>query len=60
MNIIRELRKQRGLKLQDIADLLGITAMQVSRIERKQDGIKVCYAKKLGDFFNVDWKTFYE
>ena len=57
---VRELRKNKGLRLQDIAKLLGITPMQVSRIERKQDGLKVDYAKILGDFFKIDWKLFYE
>ena len=57
---VRDLRKKGGLRLQDIAELLGITAMQVSRIERNKDGLKVDYAKILGDYFKVDWKLFYD
>ena len=57
---VRDLRKKSGLRLQDIAELLGITAMQVSRIERNKDGLKVDYAKILGDYFKVDWKLFYD
>ena len=58
MSVIREFRKNKGLRLQDVADILGISAMQLSRIERKQDGLKVAYAKKLGEVFEVDWKKF--
>lgn len=60
MSLARKLRKDKGLRLQDIADILGVTAMQVSRLERNIDSLKVDYAKKLGVFFDVDWKLFYE
>ena len=58
--MIRKLRKDRGLRLEDLAQLLGITSMEMSRIERSQRNLKVSYAKILGDFFGIDWYLFYD
>ncbi len=56
---LRELRKRRGLSLAKVAEYLGISAMQMSRIERGIDSLKVAYAKKLGQLYEVPWDEFY-
>lgn len=56
---LRMLRKNKGLSLAKVAEVLGISSMQLSRIERGIDGIKVTYAKKLGELYGVDWTIFY-
>ena len=57
--MIRKLRKEHNMRLQDLADMLGITAIQLSRIERGTRGLKIAYAKKLGEIFDVEWPLFY-
>ena len=57
---IRQLRISRNLTLKDVAEILGITEMQLSRIERGMRGLKVSYAKKLGELYGVSWSEFYD
>ena len=57
---LRNLRKNRKLSLQFVADILGISAMQLSRIERGIYSLKVPYAKKLAELYGVEWSKLYE
>ena len=56
---IRQLRQDRKLTLKQVADILGISSVQLSRIERNSRGLKVSYAKKLGELYGVKWMNFY-
>ena len=59
MNYLRQLRKNKNLKLKDVAEFLGISEIQLSRIERGTRGLRVTYAIKLGELYGVDWSSFY-
>ena len=56
---LRKLRKEKSLKLSAVAEYLGISSMQLSRIERGVQGLKVQYAQKLGELYGVNWADFY-
>jgi transcriptional regulator with XRE-family HTH domain len=49
---LREWRERQGLRLDEVADLLGISASMLSRVERRERGIRpldrVRYARLLG------------
>ena len=57
---LRKLRKDKAMTLAMVAEILGVSSMQVSRIERGIDNLKVSYAKKLGELYGVEWTKFYE
>ena len=56
---LRELRIKKAMKLSEVAAYLGISSMQLSRIERGIQGLKVQYAQKLGEIYEVNWADFY-
>ena len=58
--IARNLRLEKGLSLSKVAKMLGISSMQLSRIERGIDGMKIIYAKKLAEIYDVEWSIFYD
>ena len=58
--MLRKLRKDNGMTLKTVADMLGISAMQLSRIERGENILRVEYAKKLGELFKTPWYLFYQ
>ena len=51
-NRLREWRERNGLRLEEVADLLGISVSMLSRVERGERGIRpldrVRYARLLG------------
>lgn len=51
---IRELRKQRGLTLQELGDLCGLSVQQVHRLERGHRRLTVEILEKLCDGLRVD------
>lgn len=58
--MLKELRKKNNKTQKMVADYLGIQQNTYSSIENGKRKLAVDYAKKLGEFFNVDWWIFYE
>ena len=56
---LRQLRKNKNLTIKEVAEILGISEIQLSRIERGTRGLRVAYAIKLGELYGVDWASFY-
>jgi transcriptional regulator with XRE-family HTH domain len=50
---IRRLREQRGVKQQEIADLIGMHRSNYSKIESGQREISIAALDKIASFFNV-------
>lgn len=53
MNRIKELRKEKGLTLEEVAKALGVTNMTISRYENGKREPKLAMWQKLADFFGV-------
>lgn len=53
MNRLKELRKEKKLTQQELADMIGTTKLTVSNWENDKHVIKSDKAKKLADFFGV-------
>ncbi|HEL1629474.1 TPA: helix-turn-helix transcriptional regulator [Streptococcus suis] len=55
MNRLKELRLEHGDKQEDIANLLGVSTMTISRWEKNEElSIKHNQAKQLADYFGVE------
>lgn len=54
MNRLKELRKEKGLTQQELADEIGVTKLSVSNWENGRHEIKSDKAKTLADYFNVE------
>lgn len=52
-NRVREVRKQRGLTLEKLADMAGLSASQISRIERQDRGWSVESLPKIAEALGV-------
>jgi len=50
---IRKIREERGIKQQEIADLINMHRSNYSKIENDQRDISVVALKKVAQFFNV-------
>ena len=57
---MKELRKSKGLTLEDLAKVCGCTRQNISGIERGISNPKVSTAKKLADVLGIDWTIFFE
>ena len=55
---IKELRKSRHLKQDDIANILGITRGQISNLEHGRRSLSLEQLKLLCDYFKVDLEYF--
>ena len=53
MNRLEVLRKERGLSIRKLSELVGISHAQISRIERGLLVMSVPHAFAFADFFNV-------
>ena len=58
--MLRKLRKDNSMTLNTVAKILGISAMQLSRIERGENELRVEYAMKLGELYKIPWYFLYE
>jgi transcriptional regulator with XRE-family HTH domain len=54
---IREIRKQRGLTLQELGDLCGMSVQQVHRLERGHRRLTVEMLEQIGDGLGIDMFT---
>ena len=52
-NKVQELRKQKGLNQEELAEELGVVADYVSMIERGARSPGFALAKKIADFFDM-------
>lgn len=50
---IKELRKERNITQQEIADKLGVTKSYISYVESGKTGITLENASEIADFLNV-------
>lgn len=57
---LKELRKKNNLNQEAVANFLGIKQHSYSNIESGKRKLSVNLAKKLGEFYNIDWWTLYE
>lgn len=55
---IKELRKSRHLKQDDLAEVLGITRGQISNLEHNRRGLSLEQLNKLCNYFKVDMEYF--
>ena len=53
MNRLRELRKRKSMTQNELADILGVSAMSISRYESGKDGISNKSLVKLSEIFGV-------
>lgn len=54
MNLrLKELRKKKGLTLEELAKEIGVTKATISRWESGERGLKISQLQKLADYFNV-------
>ena len=53
MNNIKIIRKQKGIKQQELAEALGIKKSYMSRIENSKKSISLKRAIEIADFLNV-------
>ena len=54
MNRLKELRKEKGLTQQQLAEKIGTTKLTISNWENEKHIIKTSTAKELAEFFNVN------
>lgn len=57
---IREIRKQQGLTIQELADNAGIEYIQLSRIERGKINTSVSHIARLATALETDCKTIFD
>lgn len=53
MNRLKELRKEKGLTQQELADKIGVTKRTLQRWENGEGNIKSDKAQRLADYFGV-------
>ena len=58
MNKIQELRKEKRLTQEQLANALNIKRITITRAE--QGHLTIKNAKKIAAFFNVEWSIFFE
>ncbi len=51
--IIRDLREDNDISQQEIADFIGIDRVTYNRLENEKFSIKLDYAIKIAEFYNV-------
>lgn len=57
---LKELRAQKGVTTYEAADAVGISQTLYSSIENGLRGVTVKNAKKIADFYGIEWTRFYE
>lgn len=57
---LKELRYQYGITQQELADQLDMSRDNLAQIETERHGMSRNTAKKIAEFFDVDWWTLYE
>lgn len=55
---IKELRKSRHLKQDDLAEILGITRGQISNLEHNRRSLSLEQLQKLCNYFKIDMEYF--
>ncbi len=58
MNRLREIRKSRGLTLEQVGEMVGTSATQISRLERSKRKLHEDWLKKFGDAFGLHMTEF--
>lgn len=58
--MLKELRLKRGLSQDDLAEAMGCHRSTLAMIETGKNHPSVELAKKLGEFFGVEWNKFFE
>lgn len=58
--LLKQLRKEKRLTQREIGELLGVKKAAVQKYEIEAVKISVCSAKRLAEFFNIDWTDFFE
>ncbi|WP_159583497.1 helix-turn-helix domain-containing protein [Streptococcus halichoeri] len=53
MNRLKELRKEKGLTQQELAEVLGVTKLTIANWENRKHELKIGVAEELADYFNV-------
>lgn len=53
MNRLKDLREKRGISIRKLAEQVGISHTQISRIERGEQAMSVPHAVALADYFGV-------
>ncbi len=57
---LREIRKDKGLTQQDIANIIGLTSRVVSLWEIGKQDMPPRHAKKIAESLNCNWKDLYD
>lgn len=57
---LKEKRKEKGLTLEALGKLIGLSRQSVFYIEHGDHKPKIKTAKKLGEILGVDWTEFYD
>lgn len=60
MNTLKKLRKKHNVTQKDVADGVGLATTTIASYEQGHRNIGVPVAKKLGEYFNVQWTIFFE
>jgi len=54
--LLRSLRKEKGLQVKQVAKVVGIHPHELSEIERCVRACGELNARRLGEFYGVDWR----
>ena len=57
---LREVRKEKGITQQQLAESSGVSQSQIARYESGERQPRPKVAQKLGKVLDVDWKELYE
>lgn len=57
---LKELRERKGLNQQQLAENVGVSREYITMIESGQRNPSVNLAKKIADFFNIEWTLFFD
>lgn len=55
---LNKCRKSKNLKIKELADQIGIARTSLSAIEHKRITCGELVARRLGDYFDMDWALF--
>lgn len=56
MNKLKELRKEKGLTQQELAEVLGVTKLTIANWENGKHELKIGVAEELAEFFGVQFQ----
>lgn len=57
---LKDMREQRGLTQQAVAEVIGVSQQHYSMVELGRRGVSVKVAVALGKFFGFDWTAMFE